>query len=204
MIERWWWQTPEANIGTPTGVTFDVVDFDHRVAYEQILRDHGLHGPQVRTGRGAHVHIAVTGRRCTKLTPDIDYKAVGGYALLPPSRHPSGAIYTWIERGEPQCAPGWLRDLFAQQNSYKPVDNVRRRSRPTPRSVASLRAMAERLAHESEGNRNDFLFWAGCAAADTGASVDQVEIILTDAAQRAGLDEREITRTLASAFARWT
>jgi hypothetical protein len=203
-IEQWWWALPRGNIATPTGIAFDVVDFDRLDHYEQARDTCGLVGPQVRTARGAHFYVAATGRRSTKLTTSIDFKARGGYVLLPPSRHPEGPRYEWIERGEPQPAPAWLLDLL-DQHTRAPRPHVRAdTARLTPRSVASLRAMADRLAHETPGNRNAFLFWCACTAADTGATADQVAIVLRDAARRAGLGEREITRTLDSAFARWT
>lgn len=202
VIERWWWQMPAANIGTPTGIWCDVVDFDSRDIFDQALELHSLRGPQVRTARGAHFYVAPTGRRSMKLSPSIDFKGLGGYVLLPPSRHPSGAVYEWIERGDPREAPRWVRDLLDRQTPVTRV--VRRESRPTPRSVNSLRAMADRLAQQPEGNRNHFLFWAACAAADTGATADQVAVVLTDAALRAGLDDHEISNTLKSAFGRWT
>jgi predicted DsbA family dithiol-disulfide isomerase len=56
--------------------------------------------------------------------------------------------------------------------------------------------LAEWLARQHEGNRNDGLFWAANRALDAGLT-DLGE--LADAARRTGLDEREIARTLASA-----
>jgi hypothetical protein len=202
-IEAWWWAQPRANIATPTGIAFDVVDFDHRDLYDQARDRHRLDGPQVATARGAHFYVAPTGGACTKLAPNLDFKGLGGYVLLPPSVHPSGARYAWIQRGDPQPAPAWLHELLDAQRPTRPARHQSRAGPLTPSSVASLRAMAERVAHCPPGNRNGLLFWCACTAADTGASADDVAIVLADAARRAGLGEREIDRTLASAFTRW-
>jgi hypothetical protein len=202
-IEQWWWREPRANVATPTGLDFDVVDFDNLDLYEQARDTYGLDGPQVRTARGAHFYVRASGRRTTKLTPGIDYKAVGGYVLLPPSRHPDGPVYEWIQRGDPAPAPSWLRALLDDHAAPARQTRPDRVARLTLRSVASLRAMADRLANTEPGNRNAFLFWCACTAADTGATSDDVAVVLRDAARRAGLEEREITRTLDSAFGRW-
>jgi hypothetical protein len=52
------------------------------------------------------------------------------------------------------------------------------------------------MTRQHEGNRNDGLFWAANRALDAGVT-DLSE--LAEAARKTGLDEREITRTLASA-----
>lgn len=202
-IERFWWRHPDANIAAPTGVEFDVVDFDALELYEQARAEHRLDGPQVRTARGAHFYVTPTGRPSTKLSPSIDYKGAGGYVLVPPSIHPSGVRYRWICRGDSQPAPGWLYELLERSRPTPRPTPRPPAGAPTPRAIASLRAMADRLAHCTPGNRNRFLFWCACTSSDTGASPDEVTIVLRDAARRAGLDDREIARTLDSAFARW-
>ena len=52
------------------------------------------------------------------------------------------------------------------------------------------------MARLPEGNRNDGLFWAANRALDAGLT-DLGE--LAEAARQAGLEDREIARTLASA-----
>jgi hypothetical protein len=60
-----------------------------------------------------------------------------------------------------------------------------------------LRRLAGWVARLGEGNRNDGLFWAACRAAETGRH----DLLpgLADAARTAGLGDREITATIASA-----
>jgi hypothetical protein len=228
-IARWWRRTPSPNIALLTGQAFDVVDLDTPGAREWARGQGWNIGPGVETGRGLHVYVQATGSgNRTALRPGIDYRGRGGYVIAPPSVHPTGHRYRW--NGSPvrdsiPPAPDWLQQLLAARNSgtarivarnsgtARIVDATDRfastRTRgatraTTPRGIASLRAMAARLANESAGNRNALLFWSACTAADTGIAQDDVAAVLRDAARRAGLDLREIERTLRSAFVRWT
>lgn len=56
------------------------------------------------------------------------------------------------------------------------------------------------LAGQSEGNRNQALFWAGCRLAEHGVALSDALGALTPAATTAGLSGREINRTLRSAY----
>ena len=56
------------------------------------------------------------------------------------------------------------------------------------------------LAGQPEGNRNRALFWAACRAAEAGIAEVDARATLGPAAARTGLDEREISATLASAY----
>lgn len=56
---------------------------------------------RVRTSRGMHVYLFVADTpRCSKFQWG-DIKARGGYVLIPPSVHPSGAIYTAVDESSP-------------------------------------------------------------------------------------------------------
>jgi hypothetical protein len=218
MIGRWWAEIPAANIGLPTGLGFDVLDLDNADAvawaHEQGLPD----GPQIATGHGVHVYVASTGSgNRVALELGVDYRGRGGYVIAPPSVHPSGARYELIAGDFDQIpdAPAWLRDRLAEQKTgttgaARAAESLRsnltpgQTPRPTVRGVASLRAMSEQLALCEPGRRNAYLFWAACTAADTGIGRADVELVLRDAAQRAGLGDTEITRTIRSAFGRWT
>jgi hypothetical protein len=72
--------------------------------------------------------------------------------------------------------------------------NFRNATQPGHADVGRLAAWVARLP---EGNRNAGLFWAACRVAETGqpGHLDA----LAEAAQAAGLPEREIARTIASA-----
>lgn len=110
-ITAWWEQTPDANIGAPTGthrlgkVTFDVVDVD---GYEGIHSmwltperyvDH-LHiiGHATTSRPGGH-HLFVPPRGLgnkTALYPGVDFRGAGGYVVMPPSVGATGRRYAWL------------------------------------------------------------------------------------------------------------
>ncbi len=95
-----------------------------------------------------------------------------------------------------------------------PVDSARLRAFLDPRhapiqarrgpSRVAGRADVERLAswvaERAEGERNQGLFWASCRLAESGLPMNDALDVLTEAASRAGLDEREITTTVRSAY----
>lgn len=123
VLRRWWRAVPGANIGMPTGHWSDVIDFDQldpdNLAYPPGLAELGvppgdtiLAGPVVLTGRGAHLHVQPTGigNKTHIQGEPIDFRGLGGYVLLPPSVHSSGAVYEWLEIEAPlQPLPEWLR-----------------------------------------------------------------------------------------------
>jgi hypothetical protein len=75
-------------------------DFDTLAAYERWSGSHpelaaGL--PIVRTARGFHVYFRWEGQKTTVLE-DGELRGEGAYCLLPPSRHPAGIVYQWINK----------------------------------------------------------------------------------------------------------
>jgi bifunctional DNA primase/polymerase-like protein/AAA domain-containing protein/primase-like protein len=101
-IARWWTETPDANVALHPGpsrvVVIDVDGRDGRVAAVPL----GLFSEPtlaVLTGRpgGVHLYYRHPGFPVSNrpLAPHVDVRADEGYVVLPPSVHPSGAIYRW-------------------------------------------------------------------------------------------------------------
>lgn len=132
-ITEWWWRWPTANIGVATGYAFDVLDVDPGGIHwwRQHGHEHGplpdIHG-KVSTPRtvGMHLYVKPTGLgNKAGLAPGIDYRGMGGYVLVPPSRVTPAAyshkrntppprlaihpIYTWTVYPSPAIKPG-VRD----------------------------------------------------------------------------------------------
>ncbi len=96
IVTGWWRWRPEANIATPTGTTtFDVLDVDLRPngsgypAYHQAkaagLLDGWIRAVRTPSG-GLHLHYPGTEQRNGTLPGlHLDFRATGGYVLLPPS-----------------------------------------------------------------------------------------------------------------------
>lgn len=105
-VRAWWEAAPDSNIGTPTGITFDVIDVDGPAGVVTLLTQLWEELPPVigwvctpRDG-GNHLYVAPTGTgNGAGIYPGIDYRGAGGYVVLPPSvtdDHGPGRRYTWL------------------------------------------------------------------------------------------------------------
>ena len=110
-VDQWWSVWPHCNIGTPTGVVFDVLDVDGEAGYESLSKiiEHGMLPDRtygsIRTPNKAGVHILLPPSgdgRCVSLMPGIDGLGRDGHSLLPPSYIVDGkrgfvGTYCWLE-----------------------------------------------------------------------------------------------------------
>lgn len=103
-ISAWWMTWPDANIATPTGITFDVVDIDGREGITAVYNgEHALVDDLTVLGvaltsrdAGRHLYVPPTGRgNATAILPGVDYRGTGGYVVVPPSVGANGRVYTW-------------------------------------------------------------------------------------------------------------
>jgi hypothetical protein len=187
-IEKWWSRNPERNVAIATGAPGpDVLDVDRHgeqsgfPALRQ-LKEAGLVGePQamVRTpSGGAHLYFQGTEHQRNGHidAKHVDFRSNGGYVVAPPSRV-NGRPYEVVSH---QAST----DTFEWQ----------------PRADAGQRDLSHLVrlvADKGEGGRNEALFWSACRAAEAGRT--DVFPELAAAAASAGLPQREIDRTLASA-----
>lgn len=119
-ICAWFKRWPDANIAVVTGAISGlvVIDIDPRHGGEASLQN--LEGEigqipstiEARTGGGGrHLYFAHPGqtlRNRTALRPGIDLRGDGGVIILPPSLHPSGGRYAWVDGhapGQAEAAP---------------------------------------------------------------------------------------------------
>jgi hypothetical protein len=92
------------------------VDGEQGLVAIQELRKYGYELPPtltVKTGRGCHFYFrypedALIRNSAGKLGPGLDIRGDGGYVLVPPSVHPSGADYQWMHEVAVAPAPDWL------------------------------------------------------------------------------------------------
>lgn len=106
-VQTWFTQWPEANIAIVTGRISGivVVDMDNEAAVGWVRSNMPPTSTYVKTGKGYHAYYkypndAIRVENKTRLTDGVDIRADGGYVLAPPSIHPSGAVYTWVENKE--------------------------------------------------------------------------------------------------------
>jgi hypothetical protein len=202
-VTEWFDGHPERNLAVATGAPGpDVLDIDQHgpaaSGFPALARLHAaglLEGATatVRTpGGGLHVYFEGSNQRTAHLPAShLDFLAVGGYALLPPSRV-NGSPYRNL--GNLRGRAGVL-DWNAAARLLEPSRDHRR---PVHRHAgAQVEVLARWVAGQREGNRNAGLFWAASRALETGHAADLSP--LAAAARQAGLSEPEITRTLHSA-----
>ena len=122
VIRSWWRAHPTANLGLRTGLSFDVIDLDSEGAVDALEDARGgqepIQGPVVRTGHGFHWYVKPTGvGNRAGVLPGVDFRGWGGYVLGPPSVHPQGHRYCWINplREELAPAPDWLMQLLVPE-----------------------------------------------------------------------------------------
>ena len=194
------------NIGARTGAPGeDVLDVDVRpdgsgwAAFNRLKQAGMLAGAHrlVRTPSGGlHVYFTGTNQRCGSLKAEhLDFKATGGYVLVPPS-HVAGAFYEVIDERPPTgAALDWqaARRLLCPLRPPQAVGTTVTH-RHGPGSQAHLAAWLE---GQPVGNRNNALFWAVGAAFRAGD--EEVISELATVAHSAGLPIDEVTRTIESA-----
>jgi hypothetical protein len=204
------WREPY-NVGIPTGAPGpDVLDVDQRpgrsgwAAFDRLKSAGLLTGAHrlVRTrAGGCHLYFAGTRQGCGSLKAEgIDFKSSGGYVVAPPSfvdaahtdygiagayellddRPPTGATFDWAA-----CK----RLLVPPRPRYVGARN---------RGPGSAAHLADWLEQQGEGNRNNSLYWAVCAALEAGD--EDIIAELAAVAISAGLSNDEVHKTVASAY----
>lgn len=212
-VQAWWRRSPHANLAIPTGGASGVVvvdvDVHHVDGFEAFgrARHAGLLPAPLAVVRtpsgGTHLYYPAAGveqRNWQAAKAGIDLRGDGGYIVVPPSQVRTGGVLRSYE----------VRHL--RPDATTPVDAVRLREfldpRPTPprprpgaRSLESV--TVERIAAWAvglvEGERNRGLFWAACRLAEADVPLAEAVDALS-AAEQADFGQREITRTVHSAY----
>lgn len=213
-VDGWWrWQS-SANIGVPTGqasglvvVDVDVHGVDGYAAYARAARA-GLFGEPLMTvgtpSGGQHSYFPADRDRMQRSWTvgkvGVDFRGDGGYVIAPPSAlamSDGRAVYRveQVASGTPPPVDAVrLRDFLNPMPRHRPA--------PAGNRVAG-RADADRLAawlaRQMKGDRNTKLFWAACRLAEGNVPLAQAVDALVKAEQ-ADFEEREITRTVHSAY----
>ena len=221
VIREWWRRWPKANIGVacaPSGLV--VLDVDPRhdgdTTIHQLTTSHGRLPPTVsaRTGGdGWHLVFKLPpGVLRGELGPGLDIKC-NGYIVAPPSGHPSGRRYRWLDDRPPgevevaELPAAWLTMVCKPPTPPVPPATPRKPPPPgsgTPYGKAALERECEALATTAQGERNRRLNIAAvslarlCAGGELAPELARPELLA--AALAAGLSEFEARRTLASGW----
>lgn len=135
-IRQWWGRHPTANIGVSTGASsLVVVDVDPRNGGEDSLAALEAKHGELRTvtgltgGGGQHLLFerpaGAERLRSSPLAQGVDIKADGGYIVVPPSVHLSGATYSWDSGArpddeQPAPLPDWIRERLEDGGAVPP------------------------------------------------------------------------------------
>lgn len=190
-VDQWRTRWPRCNWGGRPPLGQFVLDVDPRNGGMDTLGQLELaHGPlpRTRTARtgsgGLHYWFSYDGPVLGRLGAGLDIKSNTGYLVLPPSVHPCGEPYEWIDRAPVAAAPGWMTEALT----------------PRPRlhnggGTGGLAGLVRAMLNAEPGRRNDVLYWAARCALTEGSDVEPIR----RAAEQVGLTPQETERTITSA-----
>ena len=129
-VISWWTKQPDANIGIITGKINDLVvvdvDGDQGKKSMEILYNKEMPlTPVTKSIRGKHYYFKNTDHwdSYIGIYPDVDIRGEGGLIVAPPSIHPTGKEYAWINsilETELAEMPSELIEAFKEKEKNKP------------------------------------------------------------------------------------
>jgi len=227
-VEGWWRAMPDANIGMATGQGILVIDVDGPEGEASLDQLVDLYGPLPRTptqttGKGRHFLFSVdpsveVRNTAGKLGNRIDTRGDGGYVVVAPSVHPTGALYQWDPETKPSLvpaapAPEWLLAAIRPQK----ISEIASVEQMDPGSfdshekyiAAALTNEFELVSRAGSGTRNHSLnkaaFSLGTLVGAGAVGEAEVRRLLETAASNCGLTREDgphaVARTIQSGLA---
>jgi P4 family phage/plasmid primase-like protien len=185
-IRQWWTTNPFYNIGCATGGNIVVIDIDEGVdnngdnksGEDSITQWQSENGqlPDTLTaisGKGGRHLYYRTGDNCrskTGVIKNVDIRADGGYIVLPPSIHPNGNRYTWVDDfsiNKIVSANDIVNKFLSLAGSKSSIMTVSNKSSQI--KIIPTTDILDRLDF-NEGSRNDSLYRFGCSLQGKGVS----------------------------------
>jgi len=171
IVDWWKYGVPSANIGLATGKTsgFFVLDVDPRHGGNDSLQELVRHVGRFtgtlssRTGTGGfHYLYAMPGgpdirNSVGQIAPGLDIRGTGGYIVAPPSIHPNGNAYEWLNEAGINPAPQELIDMI-------------RKNAPANSSADKIKP-GEMIPH---GKQHIMLFNYGCTMRYAGLDEEAI------------------------------
>lgn len=224
----------DANIGLAMGgasklVAFDIDGDRGRASWAALEREADATAPQTLTSRsgridgGEHRIFTVPDsfdwrkvKNRVGMREGVDVRADGGQIVVAPSRHKSGARYTWSNRVPIAPMPEWLYEAItapvpraerARATSNASRDVAKRDTTTTGGSryfETVLTNACRDIAATGEGQRNETLFRKSCSVLEyvvgMGLERSGPTTELEAAARECGLSSGEARKTLAAAW----
>ena len=219
VVRAWWRKWPDANVSIPTGPRSKVwvLDVDGAQGSASLAHLEAEHGALPDTtgtitgSGGRHLYFArpqdgpEIRNSVGRVGENIDIRGAGGSIIVPPSVHPNGRPYRWINTSHGFAdAPAWLVGATMPPPCAPPSETS-----PIDGDVSRYAAVAitnelECLARATEGGRNDQLNRSAFAIAGfvrAGlAPEDWARALLEERAVGIGLSVIEARGTIGSAF----
>jgi hypothetical protein len=190
---------PDCNVGVATGPSgLLVVDLDGSDGMAALGRF--TETRTAITGHGRHLYYGTepdslpsTVRR---LGPGIDTRGRGGYTVAPPSVHPSGIAYRWLDPDAPVApVPGWVHWRLRP----RPKQRVVKRRMGSEGQQIQIAASLEWLRAAKEGERNHRLNAAAWHCRGALPNED-LAVLFAGEGEALGLGGQEVVATVASAL----
>lgn len=214
IIQIWWALWPDANIGVVTGPGSDfwALDIDPQhggdLSLEQLIAQQSALPETVEAitgGGGSHLLFrrpASGVRNRVKFAPGLDTRGDGGYIVVAPSLHASGQRYQW--RIAPDDAPlvdapQWLLDLICPP-ARTPAPAAAQAAMNGHHATLPKRTLIYIVFGAQKGDRNNELYHAAQQCYAAGYSQAEADQLLRPRARQDGLADREIDKTIVSAY----
>lgn len=195
-VAAWWRRWPQANIaiitGRPSGII--VLDVDGEEGRALLQGRYIPPTPTARTGGGGwHYYFRHPGgevRNRVGILPHVDIRGDGGLVIAPPSVHPSGKRYEWVEGLSPEEVelhemPDWIAELLAS---------------PKPANQPATSDFAVLFQGVPKGMRNDTCTRLAGHLLSRGISEEETTNLLLawNLRNQPPMDEAEVRRVVAS------
>jgi Bifunctional DNA primase/polymerase, N-terminal len=214
VIQRWWRRWPDALIGVPTGIRFDVVDVDCAKHPEALawLREARLPETRIHHTRSGGLHFLFRPtpgltNSASKLARGIDVRAKGGYVIWWPAQglkvslpNTLAEMPDWVvEQLKPPLPHSFERD--AQQSYTNWATDFANEGVSLENRISGALAL---VISAPDGEQNNRLYWASrrfVEMCDEGLldEADALELLL-DAARGGNHPEHRAQKTIQSAF----
>lgn len=181
-----WFDGTDYNIAIATGAASGlvVIDLDidpeghnGRETWRALQQVHGEIDTRRATtgGGGEHCLFNHPGqhiRSRTNVAPGIDVRADGGYIVAPPSVHPNGRIYQWVNDGAPLAdLPTWLLAMLTDRRPPASIAPASTPPRGPSGSGDTVQGASELLDKLSPARADDYGQWiaVGMSLSQLGA-----------------------------------
>ena len=207
-IEKWFFKGAFYNIGIICGKVSEnlvVLDFeDKKIAYKIFGKNIGKETFVVQSGSGKGLHVYYKTRfpvRKFKIEElALDVQGEGSYVAAPPSLHPSNRKYE-PENFTGQPIAHWEGEDFEEDLYEKIEQAIKRFESADHRAPIDIEKILQGV---DEGNRNQSCLhlatWYRKSGKDDADALK--EVLLWNSKLKEPLDDREVERTVASAFKR--